>query len=156
MRHIIALIIAITIFTGAQTANAEGGKTIGTLAGATIGSLTFKNKISGAAIGAGVGLLVGAIVDSEMDRYSRQEVRQVRNRPAPRRTVTVIEERPVERVIVIKERPAKRVVKKHHRKNHRKNYRNKHRFERRPIRERTVKTRLPNGRVKVVQTTIYR
>lgn len=151
MRHILALIIALTIFIGAGTAHAQNeGKAIGTLAGATIGSLTFKNKVSGAAIGAGVGLLVGAIVDSEVDRYNTREVRNYRR--APKKTVTVIDERPADTVVIIKERAPKRVVKKH-RKRHNRHYRDDYR---RPIREKVVTTYLPNGRTKVVSTAIYR
>lgn len=160
MRHITALIIAITILAGAQAAQAEGGKVVGTLAGATIGSLTFKNKVSGAAIGAGVGLLVGAVVDSEMDRHSRRQVvREVRH--DRRREVRHDRRREVrhdrrghrgpERVVtIIKERP-----RRHHARRGNQ-YRKHRRHDRHPVRERRVVTRMPNGRVKVVETTIYR
>lgn len=154
MRHITALIIAITVLAGAQTARAEGGKALGTLAGATIGSLTFKNKISGAAIGAGVGLLVGAVVDSEMERHSHgREYRGTRRQSE--RVVTVIEDHRGRGNAYGKHRRHK--ARRHDRyRAHRRGHRHHPRFSRQPVRERRVTTRHPSGKVRVVETTIYR
>ncbi len=76
MKKIIAVFV-LTAFLGAGygCANkAQQGAGIGALAGATIGALTFKNKLSGAAIGAGVGLLMGYIVGNEWDKHDEQQV----------------------------------------------------------------------------------
>jgi surface antigen len=69
----------ISLLTGCQTTQAQNGATLGTLAGATLGALTFKNKISGAAIGAGAGMLVGYIAGNEMDKYDAYDERQISN-----------------------------------------------------------------------------
>lgn len=157
MRHITALIIAITILAGAQTAQADSGKAIGTLAGATIGSLTFKNKISGAAIGAGVGLLVGTVVEHEMDRYDSGRQHRTARRPVER-VVTVVEERPPRHAYGKRRwhKSHRRDRFRDHRRDHRFSDRRRHRAEHQPIRERRVTTHHPNGKVRVVETTIYR
>ncbi|WP_319469597.1 glycine zipper domain-containing protein [uncultured Pseudodesulfovibrio sp.] len=74
MKNLLALILMISMLAACQTTQARNSAAIGTLAGATLGALTFKNKISGAAIGAGAGMLVGYIVGNEMDKYDRTQV----------------------------------------------------------------------------------
>lgn len=74
MKHIATLILMISLLTACQTTTAQNGATLGTLAGATIGALTFKNKITGAAVGAGAGMLVGYIVGNEMDKYDERQI----------------------------------------------------------------------------------
>ncbi|MCJ2165688.1 MULTISPECIES: glycine zipper domain-containing protein [unclassified Pseudodesulfovibrio] len=79
MRTAIVLVMMISLLTGCQTTQAQNGAALGTLAGATLGALTFKNKISGAAIGAGAGMLVGYIAGNEMDKYDAYDERQIHN-----------------------------------------------------------------------------
>lgn len=74
MRNLIALVLMISLLTACKTTTAQNSAALGTLAGATLGALTFKNKASGAAIGAGAGMLVGYIVGNEMDKYDRAQV----------------------------------------------------------------------------------
>ncbi|SOB59147.1 conserved exported protein of unknown function [Pseudodesulfovibrio profundus] len=74
MRTIAALLIMITVLAGCQTTKAQNSAMFGSLAGATLGALTFNNKVSGAAIGAGSGLLVGYIIGNEMEKYDQQQV----------------------------------------------------------------------------------
>ncbi|WP_272700966.1 glycine zipper domain-containing protein [Desulfovibrio sp. Fe33] len=64
----ISLVLMLSLLAGCQTTRTQNAAGIGTLAGATLGALTFKNKVSGAAIGAGVGLLAGYIVGNEMEK----------------------------------------------------------------------------------------
>ena len=64
----ISLVLMLSLLAGCQTTQAQNGAGLGTLAGATLGALTFKNKVSGAAIGAGVGLVAGYLVGNEMDK----------------------------------------------------------------------------------------
>ncbi|QGY39749.1 hypothetical protein GM415_06320 [Pseudodesulfovibrio cashew] len=71
MKRIIPLILILSLLGACQTTRPQQTAALGTLAGATLGALTFKNKISGAAIGAGAGMLVGYIVGNEMDRYDQ-------------------------------------------------------------------------------------
>ncbi|MEF2231841.1 MAG: glycine zipper domain-containing protein [Pseudodesulfovibrio sp.] len=54
--------------------HAQQGATVGGLAGATIGALTFKDKLLGAAVGAGVGVLMGYIVGNEWDKHDEAKV----------------------------------------------------------------------------------
>jgi len=83
MKTIAALALTLSLLTACQTTSAQNSASIGTLVGATIGALTFKNKISGAAIGGGAGLLVGYIVGNEMDKYDRTQVsRTLENSPS--------------------------------------------------------------------------
>ncbi len=77
MRYAIVLILALTLLPACQTTTAQKSAGLGTLAGATLGALTFKNKVSGAAIGAGAGMLVGYIVGNEMDKYDQTQVSNV-------------------------------------------------------------------------------
>lgn len=74
LRTAIALMLSVFVLAGCQTTKAQNAATLGTLAGATVGALTFKNKISGAAIGAGAGMLVGYIVGNEMDKTDQRQV----------------------------------------------------------------------------------
>lgn len=74
MRTLIALALMISLMAGCQTTSAQNGAVLGTLTGATIGALTAKNKVSGAAIGGGAGLLVGYIIGNEMDKSDQQQV----------------------------------------------------------------------------------
>jgi len=79
MRVLIPLTLIIALLTGCTTTTAQNAATLGTLAGATLGALTFNNKVSGAAIGAGTGLLVGYIVGNEMEKYDAYDERQITN-----------------------------------------------------------------------------
>jgi len=74
MRHVIPLVLMISLLTACQTTTAQNSAALGTLAGATLGALTFKNKVSGAAIGGGAGMLVGYIIGNEMDKYDQNQV----------------------------------------------------------------------------------
>ncbi|WP_338668481.1 glycine zipper domain-containing protein [Pseudodesulfovibrio methanolicus] len=71
MKTAVSLVLMLSLLAGCQTTQAQNGAGIGTLAGATLGALTFKNKVSGAAIGAGVGMLAGYIVGNEMEKADR-------------------------------------------------------------------------------------
>lgn len=77
MRTLIALALMLSLMAGCQTTSAQNSAMLGTLAGATIGALTSKNKISGAAIGGGAGLLMGYIVGNEMDKADQTQVANV-------------------------------------------------------------------------------
>jgi surface antigen len=55
---------------------AQQSATVGGLAGATIGALTFNNKLLGAAVGAGVGVLMGYIVGNEWEKHDEQQVQK--------------------------------------------------------------------------------
>lgn len=74
MRYAIVLILALTLLPACKTTTAQNSAALGTLAGATIGALTFKNKITGAAVGGGAGMLVGYIVGNEMDKYDEAQI----------------------------------------------------------------------------------
>lgn len=74
MRYAIVLILALSLMPACTTTTAQNSAALGTLAGATLGALTFKNKVSGAAIGGGAGMLVGYIVGNEMDKYDKAQV----------------------------------------------------------------------------------
>ncbi len=74
MRKTILLLLTIFLTTGCMSNNAQRAAGIGSLAGATLGALTFNNKITGAAVGAGAGLLVGYIIGNEMDKSDRMQV----------------------------------------------------------------------------------
>ncbi|WP_147820937.1 glycine zipper domain-containing protein [Salidesulfovibrio onnuriiensis] len=74
-KTIVALMLVSFLAAGYGCANkAQQGAGIGALAGATIGALTFNNKVSGAAIGAGVGLLMGYIIGNEWDKHDEKQV----------------------------------------------------------------------------------
>lgn len=79
MRNIIAIILMLSLLAACQTTKAQNAATLGTLAGATVGALTFKNKNSGAAIGAGAGMLVGYIIGNEMEKYDAYDQAQLGN-----------------------------------------------------------------------------
>jgi surface antigen len=76
LRTATVLTLALALLTGCASNRAQSSALLGTLAGSTLGALTFKNKISGAAIGGGVGLLVGYIVGNEMDKNDSGHVTQ--------------------------------------------------------------------------------
>ncbi|WP_147819866.1 glycine zipper domain-containing protein [Salidesulfovibrio onnuriiensis] len=73
MKHFILLAALALLATGCAN-KAQSGAGLGALTGATIGALASKNKISGAAIGAGIGMAAGYIVGNEMDKTDRQQV----------------------------------------------------------------------------------
>lgn len=79
MKNIIALVLMLSLLAACQTTKAQNAAMLGTLAGATVGALTFKNKNSGAAIGAGAGMLVGYIVGNEMEKYDAYDQAQLNN-----------------------------------------------------------------------------
>lgn len=79
MKTMIALLLAMIVLTGCQTTKAQNAAMLGTLAGATVGALTFKNKNSGAAIGGGAGMLVGYIIGNEMEKYDSYDERRISN-----------------------------------------------------------------------------
>ena len=71
----ITLLLLCFLTAGYGCANhAQQGATVGGLAGATIGALTFKDKLLGAAVGAGVGVLMGYIVGNEWDKSDEAKV----------------------------------------------------------------------------------
>ena len=73
---IVALMICV-LAAGVGCANkAQQGATVGGLAGATIGALTFNNKLLGAAVGAGVGMMIGYIIGNEWDKHDEKQVQQ--------------------------------------------------------------------------------
>lgn len=77
MRIIVALTLTLFVLAGCQATKAQNAAMLGTLTGATVGALTFKNKNSGAAIGGGAGMLVGYIIGNEMEKYDEQQVAAV-------------------------------------------------------------------------------
>lgn len=75
MKRFIPLILICFLAAGYGCANkAQQGAGVGALAGATIGALTFKDKLLGAAVGAGVGTLMGYIVGNEWDKSDEAKV----------------------------------------------------------------------------------
>ncbi len=73
----ISLLLLCFVTAGFGCANkAQQGATMGGLAGATIGALTFKDKLLGAAVGAGVGVLMGYIVGNEWDKHDEKQIQQ--------------------------------------------------------------------------------
>ncbi len=79
MRTALAFALMIFILAGCQTTKGTNGAMLGTLAGATVGALTAGNKVQGAAIGAGAGMLVGYIVGNEMEKMDEYDLSQVSN-----------------------------------------------------------------------------
>ena len=76
-RTLVAVLILGYLTVGLGCANkAQQGAGVGALAGATIGALTFNNKLTGAAVGAGVGLLMGYIVGNEWDKHDEAQVQR--------------------------------------------------------------------------------
>jgi len=61
---------------GCAENRAQQGASMGGLAGATIGALTFNDKLLGAVVGAGVGTLMGYIVGNEWDKHDEAHVQQ--------------------------------------------------------------------------------
>ena len=77
MKRFIASAIITTFLLGSVAGCADKAQTgagVGTLAGATIGALTSKNKIAGAAIGGGIGALIGYAFGNEMDKNDRAQI----------------------------------------------------------------------------------
>ncbi|MHC1699430.1 MAG: glycine zipper domain-containing protein [Humidesulfovibrio sp.] len=77
MKRFIASAIIATFLLGtvAGCANkAQTGAGVGSMAGATIGALTFKNKLTGAALGAGIGALIGYAIGNEMDKHDQAQI----------------------------------------------------------------------------------
>lgn len=77
MKHaamIVLLVCFLATGFGCAANKAQQGATVGGLAGATIGALTFKNKLLGAAVGAGVGVLMGYIVGNEWDKSDEKKL----------------------------------------------------------------------------------
>lgn len=76
MKKILTITILICfLVAGFGCANkAQQGATVGGLAGATIGALVFKDKLLGAAIGAGVGIMMGYIVGNEWDKSDEKKI----------------------------------------------------------------------------------
>ena len=77
MKRLITLSLIGTLLLGGCASNAQTGAGAGAMAGATIGALTFKNKMTGAALGAGAGLLLGYLVGNEMDKLSERDKKNV-------------------------------------------------------------------------------
>ncbi len=76
-RIVIPIILICFLAAGYGCANkAQSGAGVGALAGATIGALTFKNKLLGAAVGAGVGTMMGYIVGNEWDKHDEAKVQK--------------------------------------------------------------------------------
>lgn len=69
------LTIILTGCAGRQN-SATTYATGGTLLGAAVGALTAKNKVTGALIGAGAGMLLGYVVGNEMDKADYDRVSQ--------------------------------------------------------------------------------
>ncbi|MBA4358829.1 MAG: hypothetical protein C0405_14010 [Desulfovibrio sp.] len=77
MKKLIASAIIATFLLGSVSGcanKAQTGAGVGTMAGATIGALTFKNKLTGAALGAGIGALIGYAIGNEMDKTDRAQI----------------------------------------------------------------------------------
>lgn len=77
MKKIVAVFVLCSFLAvgfGCAANKAQQGATVGGLAGATIGALTFKDKLLGAAVGAGVGVLMGYIVGNEWDKHDEAQV----------------------------------------------------------------------------------
>jgi hypothetical protein len=70
-------LLCLSLVMGGCASQAQSGAGLGALAGATIGALTFKNKISGAALGAGTGLLIGYMFGNERDKFTMSERRSL-------------------------------------------------------------------------------
>ncbi|MDO9082869.1 MAG: glycine zipper domain-containing protein [Humidesulfovibrio sp.] len=77
MKKLIASAIIATFLLGSVSGcanKAQTGAGVGTMAGATIGALTFKNKLTGAALGAGIGALIGYAIGNEMDKNDHAQI----------------------------------------------------------------------------------
>ena len=77
MKRLIILSLVGTLLLGGCASNAQIGAGAGAMAVATIGALTFKNKMTGAALGAGAGLLLGYIAGNEADKLSDRDKKNV-------------------------------------------------------------------------------
>ncbi|MBU1039594.1 MAG: hypothetical protein KKF77_00660 [Proteobacteria bacterium] len=77
MKKLIVSLVITTFLVGSLAACADKAQTgagVGTLAGATIGALTSKNKGLGAVIGAGIGGLIGYAIGNEMDKNDKAQI----------------------------------------------------------------------------------
>lgn len=72
----VLLLVASLLLAGcaSKSNNAQTYATGGTLAGALVGALTAKNKLTGALIGAGAGMLLGYVVGNELDKQDQDEI----------------------------------------------------------------------------------
>lgn len=61
---------------GCMANKAQQGAVGGTLAGATIGALVSGDKLTGAAVGAGLGLLTGYIIGNEWDKSDQRQLQR--------------------------------------------------------------------------------
>jgi len=125
------------MLTACKTTTAQNSAMLGTLAGATVGALTFKNKASGAAIGAGAGMLVGYIVGNEMDKYDEQQISNTLETVPSGQATTWTNPDTATRYEAIPQPP------RHHRNG---------RIER----DVTLKARMPNGEFETVYAKAYR
>lgn len=73
---VVALMVCFLAVSFGCANKAQQGATVGGLAGATIGALTFNDKLLGAAVGAGVGVLMGYIIGNEWDKHDEKQVQQ--------------------------------------------------------------------------------
>jgi len=90
MKKFVPILLSLMLMSACQANRAQNSAMLGSLVGASAGALTFKNKISGAAIGAGAGMLAGYIIGNEMDKYDEQQVSQVlETTPSGRETIWV-------------------------------------------------------------------
>ena len=67
------MLSALVLLTGCAN-KAQQGAAIGAGSGALLGALVAGDKVQGAAIGAGVGLLLGYVAGNEMDKADAQRV----------------------------------------------------------------------------------
>lgn len=155
MRQLAALLMAATILFSGTTALAGEGAAAGTVLGATIGALTFNNKNTGAAVGAGVGLLTGMIFDAEKKRIAREKARDVQTIRPRRETVTRAPAKTPVRMTLEEYRASKRAEQLRSSAQFSSGRAAQSSGTGHLIRERRVTTRLPDGTTKVVTTKIY-
>lgn len=157
MRLLAALIIAVTMLLGSTAAIAGSGAATGTILGATIGALTFNNKNTGAAVGAGVGLLVEAVADAEKRRIEQEKARAAQSVHPTRSTVKRTQPSGTERMSYKEYQASKRGAQYAPTRpaQYRSSYDNQTSGTARLVRERRVTTTLPDGSKKVVTTKIY-
>lgn len=76
---IIGLLFCFILTSGCTTTmnNAQKGTGVGLLAGGLVGALVSKDKLVGAAIGAGAGAVLGYMAGNEMDKYDASQISRV-------------------------------------------------------------------------------